>query len=266
MTDNRLSELLLIACTAWVAAACTPGADTPPASMPKTDTPMDANARQPAARTETQPTTPPAIRQAANATPSDDGRLDVQAGGARISIEGCRFTWETATVARCEGDTHIVLTHEGTTRRVMVTSLYIDSAATFYRGPLDEQAPKPHSFVLTDVDGDGHDDLIVWTGREGAYGGPSYDVALFDPATGEFAGAPAFSELTVGANGLFAIEAGNLKLSSTEGCCTRYFDTYIVEQREPKLVERITEEREQDSDAVRRKVERLVAGQMKQVT
>lgn len=266
MTPNRFPQLVLMAVAAIATTACSPNNDAPSPSNVKTDTAMDA----PVAESTKRPATPESPggsqRQMANAKPDDAGRLDVEAAGHRFTIEGCRLTRETDTVAHCEGDTHVVLTRGGNSTTVMLTSLYLDSASTFYRGPLDaDTAKKGHSFILTDVDGDGHDDLIVWTGRDGAYGGPSYDVLLFDPAAGEFSGAPAFSELTVGANSLFSIEGGRLLLSSTDGCCTRYFDTYAVEGREPQLVERVTEEREKSSESVRRKVERLVDGELKEV-
>lgn len=267
MTPNRLPVLLLMAAAAIAGTACSPTNDAIPAPTSKTDTTMDAPVADPTKSPGMPEASGGTLPQTANATPDDAGRLDIQATGHRLTIEGCRLTRETDTVARCEGDTHVVIARGEKATTVMFTSLYLDSGSTFYRGPLDADiAKKGHSFIFTDVDGDGHDDLIAWTGRDGAYGGPSYDVLLFDPAAGEFSGAPAFSELTVGANSLFSIEGGRLLLSSTDGCCARYFETYAVENREPRLIERVTEEREEGSEAVRRKIERLVDGELKEVS
>lgn len=205
-------------------------------------------------------------QRSVNAAPSADGKLEVRLGDVVVHVDACRLTRETTTLSHCTGDTHIRIDRAGESTHVMVTSLYLDSESTLYRGPLDPgAAQKAHSLTLTDVDGDGREDLIVWTGREGAYGGPSFDVLLSDASSAEFYAAPAFSELTVGANGLFSIDKGDLKLSSTDGCCTRYFDTYAVEANEPKLIERVTEKWTEGSDSVSRKVERLVGEQMQEV-
>ena len=220
--------------------------------------------------TTTNPPSAPAVakegNRSAQANPAANGALDVTAAGARARIESCRLTRESPTVTRCEDDTYVRIDRDGRHDTVLLTSLYLDSKATLYRGPLDATAAKNgHSLVLTDVDGDGHEDLIAWTGLEGAYGGPSYDVLLFNPTDGTFYGAPALSELTVGANGLFSVEGNQLSLSSTDGCCTRYFDRYVIEKGEPKLIERVTEEREAGASVVRRKIERLVDGTMQEV-
>lgn len=49
----------------------------------------------------------------------------------------------------------------------------MDSNSTFYHGPLDDTYKKNrHSIILTDINGDGHEDVVVWSGKEGNYGGP----------------------------------------------------------------------------------------------
>lgn len=257
---RSLRLLALITC-AGLSAACKPTSPEPRPPAKDVKPAMEAPVAHPSA----PPRTTSSTTGAANAAPDAHGRLEVEAAGTRVQIDGCALTRESDTLTHCEGDTHIRITRDGKEVAVMVTSLYLDSQATLYRGRLGRDSSKGYSLIVTDVDGDGHEDLIVWTGRDGAYGGPSYDVLLFEPNDGQFYAAPAFSELTVGANGLFSIEDGRLKLTSTDGCCTRYLDTYAVEAREPKLVERITEEKDEQSDNVRRKVERLIEGKMQEV-
>lgn len=164
-------------------------------------------------------------------------------------------------VAQCTDETHIHVTNAGVRQSLLFTSLYLDRSATLYRGPLDASYKQNgHSFIVTDIDGDGHEDLIVWTGKEGAYGGPSYEVLLFDATDRQFRVAPSLSELTVGANGLFSANSGRLTTSSSDGCCMRVFDTYAIEQLEPVLLERITEERDPETGKITTKTQRTGDG------
>ena len=234
--------------------------------------PVETNPPKEAIVNSTEPAQKPIETSAAsgrvevNGTPDSRGALSLSGRGASIRIEKCSLAEVSPTVSRCEGDTYVDFTHEGERHSILLTSLYIDRTATFYRGPLDQEYKQNgHSFVLTDVDGDGHEDLIVWTGKEGAYGGPSYEVLLFDQKDNQFNVAPMLSDLTVGANGLFSIEDGRLVTSSSDGCCMRVFETFTVTNGEPNLVERVTETRHEAGGAISTKTERMVDGQLQEV-
>lgn len=204
-------------------------------------------------------------RASANAPLGPGGGLSVALGDATVRIKRCAAVEVSPTVARCEGDTHVDVSLAGKEQSLLFTSVYIDSEATIYRGPLDvgyEQ--NGHSFIFTDVNGDRREDLIVWTGKEGAYGGPSYDVLLQDPADGQFHVTPLLSELTVGANGLFLIDKGRLHSTSTDGCCLRIIDTYVVTRDEPRLLERTIEERDERTGRVSTRTERAIDGKLEQ--
>ena len=206
---------------------------------------------------------PQGTRTEANASFSADGSLVVEIGDAHLRIENCRHAEVAPGVARCVGDTYIQLTHAGREHSLLFTSIYVDSASTFYRGPLDAgYRQNGHSFVLTDVDADRREDLIVWTGKEGAYGGPSYEV-LLQHASGEFVVAPLLSELTIGANGLFYAQDGRLVSSSSDGCCLRVVDTYTLDNREPRLLERVIEERDEITGETSTRIERVVEGTLR---
>lgn len=46
-----------------------------------------------------------------------------------------------------------------------------------YNGKLDDKyADDKYSIVFSDINGDGVNDLIIQTGKKGAYGGPSYNI------------------------------------------------------------------------------------------
>ncbi|GLQ46720.1 hypothetical protein GCM10007862_17710 [Dyella lipolytica] len=132
-----------------------------------------------------------------------------------------------------------------------------------YDGPLTEGGERgTYSFLLSDVNGDGNDDLIVWTGRDGGYGGPSFDVYLFNAAEHKYVYSQAYSDLTVGSIRLFTVENGKVRTIVKDGCCTHIFETYQVESDEPKLIERVTESASEGSDKIIVKTERLIGDRM----
>lgn len=246
-----------------LACGCDAGGEAPPSPTTSPATMTGSVATSEAVRT---PPPPSANPRNANALPGADGKTQVTLGDISIETDACTLAEVSPGVFHCPDETHIHFTHRGKRHSLLFTSLYLDANATLYRGPLDASyEQKGHSFVVTDVDGDGHEDLIVWSGRDGAYGGASYEVLLFDPGAQQFEVAPSLSELTVGANGLFSIDGDQLKLTSSDGCCMRVFDTYAIEQREPVLVARVTEERDASTNRITTKTERAIEGKLQEV-
>ncbi|KVC51444.1 hypothetical protein WS58_04950 [Burkholderia pseudomultivorans] len=88
-----------------------------------------------------------------------------------------------------------------------------------------------------DFNFDGHDDFGVQTGHEGGYGGPSYDVYLFDPKTGRFDRNNAMSDLTHESLGFFDVDPKRRRLRafSKSGCC--YHETTAYRVDDDRLVE-----------------------------
>lgn len=134
---------------------------------------------------------------------------------------------------------------DGSINQVLqLDEVYVNSEATLYRGALDESfelRPSTPTFILSDVNGDGEDDSIIWTGNKGNYGGPSFNVYLFDKRARKMEFSAEISALTVGRSGLFTTEKGKIKVSSSDGCCLHVFDTYELETNRPKLIERVIE-------------------------
>jgi hypothetical protein len=191
--------------------------------------------------------------------------LNVSADGVTLHMKasGCSsFTYE---IAVCNGGVQLTITKSSANINQVIrpSAIFISNKYTLYDGPLTDGGKRgAYSFLLSDVNGDGNDDLIVWTGRDGAYGGPSFDVYLLNAAEHKYAYSHAYSDLTVGSAGLFTIENGKLKTIAKDGCCTHIFETYQVESDEPKLVERVTESTSEGSDKISVKTERLIGDRM----
>jgi hypothetical protein len=102
-----------------------------------------------------------------------------------------------------------------------------------------------YGFVFDDFDFDGHQDLAICNGRNGGYGGPSYNVYLFNPRTEKFASNRKLSELTEGAYlGLFLLQPKRKQLVvfSKSGCCYHETETYRVVKQRPVLIEKEIED------------------------
>ena len=102
-----------------------------------------------------------------------------------------------------------------------------------------------YSFVGDDFNFDGLEDFAVCNGREGGYGGPSYNVFLFDRKSGRFVESRALSRLTEGGYlGLFFPEPKKrrLRAHSKSGCCYHETDYFAVVGNRPVLVEKVIED------------------------
>jgi hypothetical protein len=194
-----------------------------------------------------------------------ENELVVAANGATLHMKANGCSSFTDEIAVCNGRVQLTIINSSTNINQVIgpSAVFISKKYTLYAGPLtDGEVHGTYSFLLSDVNGDGNDDLIVWTGRDGGYGGPSFDVYLFNAAEHKYVHSQAYSDLTVGSTGLFTIENGKLKTIAKDGCCTHIFETYQVESDEPKLVERVTETTSEGSDKISVKTERLIGDRM----
>lgn len=193
------------------------------------------------------------------------GQLTLHAGDKSIVIQAPNCVLEAGSVQQCTGKVSLLI-QEGTQQQVIeVASLFLDGAATLYRGALSKGAAiNRHSLLLSDVNNDGVEDLLIWTGKEGAYGGPSYDVYLMDPSSGKFQHSAAFSELTIGYNGVFVVDGNRIRTVASSGCCVHIFETYDIQNNLPVLIERLTEDSSDPGKTVKTK-EALVDGVFKKV-
>lgn len=123
-----------------------------------------------------------------NATLNKFGVLEIYSNETKFRLEAVDCVQEITTVRVCRGAKLDVLNNSQRINQTLnLDSVYVDSNATFYRGTLDSSHTKCcQSFVLSDINFDGSEDLFVWSGKEGAYGGPSFEIYLFDPVSHKF--------------------------------------------------------------------------------
>lgn len=203
----------------------------------------------------------------ANAVPDATGRMTLSAGDMRfeLSAPSCKPVSEGLSV--CDRNIELTATRaDGARQTLRPAALYLNERGTLYRGSTAQRDRREsQSIIVSDVNGDGRDDLSLWTGMRGGYGGASYDIHLFDPARKAFVRSAAFSELTVGRDGFFTIMDGRIRTTSKSGCCLHTEEFFVVEKNAPKLVERIVEDATADRAAPKRTVTKLVDGRMRAV-
>lgn len=94
------------------------------------------------------------------------------------------------------------------------------------------------SIGCIDVNFDGHGDLVIYSGNLSAYYGPSYDIYLFNSATGRFERSPVLEELQLSGLGMFKVDTERqvLGVYSKSGCCTHYYEEYRLVENVPESV------------------------------
>ena len=203
----------------------------------------------------------------ANAALDQTGRMTLSAGDMRfeLSAPSCRPVSDGLSV--CDRNVQLTATRaEGVSQTLRPAALYLNERATLYRGDVAQRDRRAsQSIIVSDVNGDGRDDLALWTGTRGGYGGASYDIHLFDATRNTFVRSAAFSELTVGRDGFFTIVDGRIRTTSKSGCCLHTEEFHVVEKNAPKLVERIVEDATGNRAAPKRTVSKLVDGRMREV-
>lgn len=119
-----------------------------------------------------------------------------------------------------------------------------------------------------DFNFDGQPDFAVQNGNRGSYGGPSYDVFLFDARWQRFIYSPELSALTLENLGFFDIDGKRKRLItfSKSGCCYHEKSEYVMEANRPVEVKREIEDAaggSGDPEMVLLSTEELVDGQWK---
>lgn len=258
---NGFRELMIVALCS--VAAC--GTQTPTADLAQPSPSRITEQAQASALGGTQRPMGGDNRATFEALQSKDG-VELAAGDITLRLTTTACKAFAGDIAVCNQDNRLDIENAGSGFRQTLRprSVFVDFDALVYHGSLSEsRKPDTHTFTLSDVNGDGFDDLVIWSGREGAYGGPSFDVYIFDPAASRFQFSQPFSDLTVGYLGLFSVDGKEIETASKSGCCIHVRETYTVEDGEPRIIERITEDATTEG-STRTIIERLVDGELRE--
>lgn len=158
--------------------------------------------------------------------PDSNGNLELQLGDIRIRgrLEDCE-----GTVKRyCAVRSLTVATRHGEQSFKPPQLAFLDAAdprfgfdVTAYRGELSGGFVRMlPTFIVYDLNSDGHEDLMLWTDFYGSYGDPSYTYYLFDPIHRAFVEAPALAKATHGFT-LSRIRLNQMDLWYRDGPCLR---------------------------------------------
>ncbi|MFJ5510186.1 lysozyme inhibitor LprI family protein [Pectobacterium jejuense] len=119
--------------------------------------------------------------------------------------------------------------------------------------------------VIDDANFDHHADIIVRNGNSGAYGGPSYDVYLFDVEKQQFTLNASLTELASTNLGLFDIDEKSKVITTftKSGCCWHQWSAYQIANNQPVLIAETTESYSEEKQAMVATTRELVGGKWK---
>ena len=105
----------------------------------------------------------------------------------------------------------------------------------------DEQSP----LIFDDFNFDGQQDLAIRNGNESSYGGPSYDVYVFNKTRQQFVISSELTELAIENLGMFQTDDTRKRLITfaKSGCCFHVTSEYaVIPNKGIKLVHEVTED------------------------
>ncbi len=173
------------------------------------------------------------------ATPSASGAVDARVRDAALSLKADGCVHERGRVV-CRNARLRIATSTMREQSLTVPMLVFTPAdqpgGTLYRGRLDKGfADGWHSVVLTDIDADGHEDLLVWAGFDGNYGDPSYRYYLYDGSSRRLEESAALAGLVQG-HSIARIADGQMFVWSRSGPCERGEKTIDLRGPAPTVV------------------------------
>lgn len=150
---------------------------------------------------------------------------------------------------RCEGAGMLDVFAKGSGKLVQhlpLNSVFLelDSSGNATTNLVEMYGDNNSGLVIDDINFDGHDDIALRAGNEGAYGGPSYDVYLYQPASKRFMLSDALTQLGSENLGLFRVDPQRKTLTTftKSGCCWHQSSVWKVENNQPVLIEETTED------------------------
>lgn len=169
-----------------------------------------------------------------------------------LSVAGCNTDTSYPT---CEGPGMLDIFAKGSGKLVQqlpAENIFIelDNKGKATTNLIEMYGDNNSGLVIDDINFDGHDDIALRTGNEGAYGGPSYAIFLYQPDSKTFVENAALTQLGSENLGLFGVDSETKTLTTftKSGCCWHQSSIWKIEQNKPELIEEITEEADISAD------------------
>lgn len=192
-------------------------------------------------------------------TLSGSGNVSVIKGASEawdfiLSVAGCN---DDKSYSTCEGagSLDIFKKDRGDLfQRIAMENIFIelDTKGKATANLVELYGENNSGLVIEDINFDSHDDIALRNGNSGAYGGPSYDIYLFDVAKQQFRISDSLTELASSNLGLFSVDKKTKTLSTLtkSGCCWHQSSTYQLTDNQPILIEEVTEAYSGDGESV----------------
>lgn len=179
--------------------------------------------------------------QTVRGRPDARGELTLRAGDATLSMAAAQCGEEggtfVCTQVRLRVETPELHGQSLLEQEVLFGSVGGDVGGLYRGSPEQGIVDQWPTFALSDINADGHEDLLVWSGRNGSYGDPSYTWYLFDPRSGQLVRNPAIAELVSG-HTLSRIVGNRLHIWYRSGPCERGEKVVELRGDTPHIVER----------------------------
>lgn len=119
-----------------------------------------------------------------------------------------------ALIQRFETEDMSIFLDQKNAPSVNVTQLYSDQSA----------------LIVGDFNFDGQDDLAIRNGNNSSYGGPSYDIYVYNKTRKAFVPSAELTDLATSALGMFSVDARRKRLITFNkgGCCLHQTTEYAV--------------------------------------
>lgn len=165
------------------------------------------------------------------------------------SLYNAQFIVKTCEKDECSGNAQIKLYKKGSTQVFQTLNsedlnFYLDKKQQPSVNVIqlyNEQSP----LIFEDFNFDGQQDLAIRNGNQSSYGGPSYDVYVFNKTHQKFVLSDALTALAYDNLGMFQTDAKRKRLITfaKSGCCFHVTSEYaVIPNKGLKLVYELTED------------------------
>ncbi|WP_152540827.1 XAC2610-related protein [Luteimonas huabeiensis] len=179
--------------------------------------------------------------------PDADGSLQLRLGDTSIEMQSDGCIDRMVNILICSNVRLAISTPELSRQTVFLPEVWLPKALRPDRDPpaiIGARGSLEAGFsegrngiILTDIDEDGHEDLMVWSGPDGSYGDPSYTYYLYDPQARRLVENTALAALMEG-HSLSRIVRGRIYAWYRSGPCDRGEKLIEVHDAVPRIVAR----------------------------